>query len=157
SDYASDVSPDAPIVSITSPDDRTVVIKLKEPNATVLALLAQNSPGTFLIVAKEAQDQAALDVRNKVAGTGPWYLSDFKPGVGFYFRKNPGFKQDKRDLPYMDGVDWPVLREYAAGLAQFRSGSIYSFNVRAEEVLATKRDVPDLTLIATPVSNNTFR
>jgi peptide/nickel transport system substrate-binding protein len=145
-DLANSVNPAAPIVSVTATDDRTVVIKTADANATLLALLANNFQGYLLIAPKEGADPKVLDLGTTVRGSGPWYLADLRPSVGYTFKKNPGFKQDKRDLPYMDTVDVPVVPEYAAQLAQFRTGATYSVGARQEDVLALKKDVPELEL-----------
>jgi peptide/nickel transport system substrate-binding protein len=145
-DLANSVNPAAPIVSITAPDDRTVVIKTAEANASLLALLSNNFQGYMIVAPKEGADPKVLDLGTTVRGSGPWYLSDLKPSVSYTFRRNPGFKHDKRDLPYMETVEVPVVPEYAAQLAQFRTGATYSMNARQEDVLALKKDVPELDL-----------
>jgi len=61
-------------------------------------------------------------------------------------KRNPGFKQAKGDLPYIEQIDWPVVQEYAAAVAQFRTGAAYSYAVKQEEILGMKRELPDLTL-----------
>jgi ABC-type transport system substrate-binding protein len=145
-DLSNAVNPAAPIVSITATDDRTVVIKTAEPNASLLALLSNNFQGYLIIAPKEGADTNVLNLATTVRGSGPWYLAENRPSVGYTFKKNPGFKQDKRDLPYMDTIDIPVVPEYAAQLAQFRTGATYSVGARQEDVLLLKKDVPELDL-----------
>jgi ABC-type transport system substrate-binding protein len=43
-------------------------------------------------------------------------------------------------------MDFPIVSEYATGLAAFRSGQIYQYPVRSEEMLGVKRDIADLAL-----------
>jgi peptide/nickel transport system substrate-binding protein len=75
-DLANSVNPAAPIVSVTAPDDRTVVIKTADANASLLALLSNNFQGYLLITPKEGADPKVLDLGTTVRGSGPWYLSD---------------------------------------------------------------------------------
>jgi ABC-type transport system substrate-binding protein len=146
-EYANSIAPDSPIVSVTNPDNRTVVIKLSAPNATVFSLLAQTNPGTFFVVPKESADEKVLDLRTNPIGSGPWYLSEWAPGIGYKQTKNPGFKQDKRgDIPILAEIENPTIQEYAVVLSQFRAGALYSGSVRAEDVLPTKRDIPELVM-----------
>jgi ABC-type transport system substrate-binding protein len=155
--YRNDLNPSAPIVSLTSTDDRTVVIKLKEPYSTIYSLLCGNFVGDVFIGPKEAADPKVLDLRNTARGTGPWYLSDHTPSVGFTMKRNPGFKQAKNDVPYIEQIDWPVVLEYAAAMAQFRTGAAYSYPVRQEEILQTKREIPELTLMKSDVNLTSYR
>ena len=144
-EFANSISPDAPIVSVTATDDRTVVIKLARPNAVVTAQLASEQPGTFLMVPKEAADANVLDLTKTPRGSGPWYISEFTPSVGYKYRRNPGFKQEKRDLPYIDELEYPLVQEYAQVMAQFRTGAMYEFiGVRNDDILPLKRELPEI-------------
>jgi ABC-type transport system substrate-binding protein len=62
---ASTVTPGstAPVVSLTAADDRTIVIKLKEPNSTIFPSLGSNAVGTMFVLPQEAKDEKVLDVR----------------------------------------------------------------------------------------------
>jgi peptide/nickel transport system substrate-binding protein len=149
-DFANEVNSSAPIVSMSASDDRTVVIKLAEPNAVVTARLSRATPGSMYIVPKEAADTNVLNLARTSIGSGPYYISDFTPSVGLTLKRNPGFKQDKRDLPYLDQLEYPTVQEYATFLAQFRAGSIYdAVGIRAEDILPTKKDVAALELMQT--------
>src|SRR5205807_8092660 len=53
---------------------------------------------------------------------------------------------------YVDQVNYPIVPEYATGLAQFRTGSIHSYAVKQEDILLTKQDLPALNLYATGVA-----
>jgi ABC-type transport system substrate-binding protein len=58
---------------------------------------------------------------------------------------------DKRPgLPYIDGVDFFDLPEYSTRLAQFKTGAIHDHygNFNQEDILPTKRDVPELEIQA---------
>ncbi|HLF77410.1 MAG TPA: ABC transporter substrate-binding protein [Dehalococcoidia bacterium] len=148
-ELANELDPNAPIVSLTSPDARTLVIKLNKPVATILSSLTGGSPGTFYIVPKEAES-SAVNLRGTMVGSGPFYLEEWVPSVKTVFRKNPSFKNDKRDVPYIDGVDFIDLNEASALLAQFKAGAIFDTynNFLPDDILPTKRDVPALEIMA---------
>lgn len=157
-EFASDVNPAAPIVSVTAPDNRTVVIKMKEPNSTIGALLARQTAGSFFIVPKEAMDPRVADVKRMTLGTGPFYVSDYAAGAGYTMKRNPAFQQFKGDLPYVDEISWFIVPEYAIFLAQFRLGALHiggSFTsplttaIRAPDILLTKQALPALLMFET--------
>jgi ABC-type transport system substrate-binding protein len=101
-------------------------------------------------VPKEAENPAVLDLRGNMAGSGPWYLSEWVPTAKTTFKRNPGFKQDKRDVPYMDQVDFVDLAEYSTILAQFKTGAIHDTfnNFLPDDILPTKADNPALEVSA---------
>ncbi len=149
-DFANEVNPAAPVVSMSAMDERTVVIKLAAPNAVVQSRLARATPGSMFIVPKEALDTSVLNLDRTSIGAGAFYISEYKPSTGLTLKRNPGFKQDKRDLPFMDELEYPTVQEYATFLAQFKAGAIYDGGgIRAEDILPTKTDVPQLEMMQT--------
>jgi ABC-type transport system substrate-binding protein len=149
-DFSNAANPAAPIVSITAADDRTISIKLAAPNAVVAARLARPTPGSMYIVPKEALDPNVLNLARTSIGSGPYYISDFQPSVGITFKRNPDFGQDQRGFPFIDQLDYPTIQEYAQFLSQFRAGNIYEAGgIQAQDVVPTKREVPELELLPT--------
>lgn len=153
---ANDVNGSGPVLAISAPDSTTISFKFVEPISTVLNLF---SP--LAVVPTESENQSALDLRNTMLGSGPWMVgpSDYQPSVKFTYKRNPGFGQDPRNVPYVDEIFSPVIPEYATWLAQFKSGALHmpSLGLRAEDVLPTKKEVPALEMIALPVSTNPRR
>jgi peptide/nickel transport system substrate-binding protein len=156
---ANAANPDAPVVSLTAPDTRTLVIKLKEPLAYALSLFGGREQVN--IMPKEAGNPAVLDLRGQHLGAGPYYLSKFEPSVSFTFKKHPDYWD--KDNVYADEIDYPLIPEYAAALAQFRAGRTFVMggfgiiaaggaSVRQEDVVALKRDVPAINLFAGDVN-----
>jgi peptide/nickel transport system substrate-binding protein len=144
------MNPRSPIVSITATDPLTLIIKLKEPNASLLANLAHYLPGTMYIVPRESIDASKLDLKDKSVGTGAFYLTEFERGVSSKWRKNPTFKHiDKRDLPYLDGIEYVDIPDYPAQLAQFRSGNVLDWysGVAEDDILPIVRDNPQMEIL----------
>jgi peptide/nickel transport system substrate-binding protein len=147
------VNPAAPILSVSATDQKTVQVRLNEPLAGALYLFASQGAMNMPIVPKEAADQNMLDLRSQVAGTGIWNRADVQEDVRFVWKRNPAFGQDPRgELPYLDQEDWVVIPEYAAGLAQFKTGSVHVFAVQAQDIIITKKDVPALEMMATKLT-----
>jgi peptide/nickel transport system substrate-binding protein len=148
-DFSNAANPAAPITSMTAVDDRTVSIRLAAPNAVVTARLARATPGSLYIVPKESLDPNVLNLARTSIGTGPFYISDFRPSVGITFKRNPGFGQDPRGLPFIEQMEYPTIQEYAQFVAQFRTGNILEASgLQAQDVVPTKRDLPELELLA---------
>ena len=73
--YSNDLNPDAPITSVTAPDAKTIVVKLKSPNFAILAMFGARE--NVNLVPKEAADTGVLDLRQTMIGTGPYYVADY--------------------------------------------------------------------------------
>jgi len=136
------VNPDAPVISVSATDNRTVVMKLALPAVTLPSLLAASVGQAFHILPREAGE--AYDPRKTQIGAGPYYVTDHVASSHIHMKRNPGYYDANR--PYFDGMEFPVVSEYATALAAFRTGQIYQYAVRPEEVLGVKRDVPDLSM-----------
>jgi peptide/nickel transport system substrate-binding protein len=150
---ANAANPDAPVMSVTAPDARTVVIKFKEPLVYAQAYLAQR--GYLNIVPKEAENTQVIDLRRQTIGTGPFMLSDYQPSIGLTFKRHPEYWDKER--PYIDQIDYPIVSEYASAVAQMRNGHIYEYEVRQEEVLQLKRELPRLSMYEGDIGIDTRR
>jgi ABC-type transport system substrate-binding protein len=142
SELINSVSPAAPILSMEATDSRTIAFKLKEPMAYVPTLLATPNTGNPHIVPKEAE--SGFDLRKQVIGTGPYMLTAYEPSVRFEYKKNPQYFV--KNQPFTDQVNLPIVPEYAAGVAQFKTGNLHVYNVSATDVITLKNDAPDLRL-----------
>ena len=93
------------------------------------------------------------DLRQTPIGSGPYYVSRYVGDVGWTLTRNPGYYD--KDGYYIETIERPILPEYAASLAQFRTGATYEApRMRAEDVLPTKRAVPALELYQTDVAGS---
>jgi ABC-type transport system substrate-binding protein len=135
------------ILSLESPDPRTLVLKLKEPLVYALDLLAQSTTGYLHILPREAD--GGYDPRHTAIGTGPFMLrpEDYTPSVGAKFRRNPNYYMT--DRPYFDAVNRPIVSEYSTGLAQFKAGGLHTYTLQPEDILSVKRGQPELLMYQT--------
>lgn len=141
-------NPNSPIESMSAADANTVVVKLGAPDASALTMLASSSH--LFILPKEAE--GGFDPRNTVRGSSAWTLEKYQQSVGFTYAKNPNWY--RTDRPFADKIELPIVPEYATQLAQFRAGNIFFFAVAAgqagvqqQDILATKKDVPDVNML----------
>jgi peptide/nickel transport system substrate-binding protein len=102
-------------------DRYTVRFRLKEPFVWLLHMLA--SPWASWIIAREVIDKYGDLKRPEAAiGTGPFLLVRYEPNVKTVFRRHPDYFRSGQ--PYVDGVDWLVMEDDAAGLAAYRTGQL---------------------------------
>lgn len=140
-DVANKANPTAPIESIDLIDKNTISAKTAYPYAPLLGMLAFNR---YLVIMPRESD-GGFDPRNETRGSGAWQLANYQRSVKFEYRRNPNwFGQPK---PFADGFDYPIIPEYASGLAQFRAKRVWAMAVRAEDQIQTKRDLPELTVL----------
>jgi peptide/nickel transport system substrate-binding protein len=92
---ANSANPNAPVLSVTAADAKTIVFKLREPVIFLLAALTPTQTGKPVVVPKETE--STFDIRQDMIGTGPFQLSKYTPTVGFTYKRNPD---------YFD-KDWP--------------------------------------------------
>src|SRR6185436_18619941 len=127
---SNEVSPGAPIASVTTPDDNTVVFKLAFPSPGMLPNLAFALTGAFIY---PVEADGKFDPAKEMRGSGPWMLDKYEPSVIFKYLRNPGFHN--KNQPQLDGLDITIIPDYAQQLAQFRAGRLYTFPIRPEDII----------------------
>jgi peptide/nickel transport system substrate-binding protein len=144
---ANEKSPSAPIDSIAAPDSRTIVFKMKQPDSSIVQLFA--SWDHFYVMPRESTGgTGGFDARTTVRGHGPWMLEEHVPSVRFVWKKNPDYFL--KDRPFADRLERPIIPEYAARLAQFKTGNIYTTVATANDVVQTKADAPKTVMRQEP-------
>ncbi len=148
------VNPNAPIVSMTAPDSRTIVAKLNQPLVYALALFGARE--NLNILPKEAKDISVLDPRARMIGSGPYYMADYQRSVGITLKRHPEFYD--KSASWVDEIHYPIISEYAQLASQFRAGNLYvpltGTGIRQEDVLQTKKDVPEIGLYRSGISSS---
>jgi peptide/nickel transport system substrate-binding protein len=137
-----ELNPLGPIESMKAADSQTVVMKLAFPTVSILQLLAHLFAAPALMP-READ--GGFDPRQTMRGSGPWMMTEYQAGIGFKFRRNPNFY--RKDRPFLDGIDYPIVSEYAQGLAQLKAGNIFAYFINQQDILQTKADVPALRML----------
>jgi ABC-type transport system substrate-binding protein len=143
-EWFNSLNPDNALLSWSAPDKSTVLIKLAFPDPGFEAMLAQTSSSYLHIVPTEAEDK--FDLRNEQRGSGPYMLAEYVPSARMTWKRNPGYWN--KDVPIVDQAEWPIITEYAAGLAQFTAGHTYDYAVAQEDILQTKKDAPAVDMYA---------
>jgi ABC-type transport system substrate-binding protein len=131
-------NPDAPVSSIETPDASTVVLKMAFPYPNVIDQLSNQQ--NFYVMPQDDSFNFRTDMR----GSGPYILEQFRPSSNANYVRNPNWYDSPR--PYFERLERTLIPEYASGLAQFKSGNIYNFTVRAEDIISTKQSHPTMVM-----------
>jgi len=96
--------------------DYEVAFKLKRPQPAFLALLASGFSPVYPC------HVSARDMRQKPIGTGPFKFVEFKPNEYIKVARNPDYW--KKDRPYLDGIEYQIIKNVATGALTFVSGKV---------------------------------
>jgi len=110
------------VQSITAPDAKTVVFKMKQPAAYLL----QNMMVPVHVVAPRELAETD-DFKSNAVGTGPFILDSWEPNGTWKAHKNPNYfrKWEGRQLPFLDQIESRNFIGNDAGrIAAFRSGEL---------------------------------
>ena len=132
--------------SVSATDNRTIVMKLARPDATVLPSLV-----TALRVHPKESD-GKFDPRNVVRGYGPYFLEEYTPSIRLVWMRNTDYHVKGR--PFFDKVERLIIPEPVARLTQFRGGNIYTNGVTLPDVIQTKKDLPQTLLVPSETYDN---
>jgi ABC-type transport system substrate-binding protein len=139
-DMSAKRTPNAPIETVTAPDNETIVMKLNQPDASLLSLFA--SWDHFYQMPRESE--GGFDPKKVVRGHGPWMLDEYVPSVRYVWAKNPNYFL--KDRPFPDKLERPIVPEYSSRLAQFKTGNILTNVALPIDVIQTKKDQPETSI-----------
>lgn len=128
------------VEGLASPDDHTLIIKLKRPWPQLLFLLA-HLPTTPM--AKEAVDLYGKDILSHPVGTGPFKLKIWRRGSFIEMVRNANFRKDfypdqgepsdaemgllndaGQEVPFVDRIVWILMEESQPRWLQFMRGKL---------------------------------
>ncbi len=138
--YNAQSSPGAPVESVQVIDNRTVTFKMKFPDASIIPLFTTSI--NFFVMPRESD--GGFDPKGTVRGYGPYTLEEYRPSSLYKWVKNPNYYV--KDRPFIDGVENPIVPEYATRLAQFKAGNIWLTQATQQDVVQTKKDDSRLLL-----------
>ncbi len=106
------------VSGLTAPDDATVVIKLKSPDASFITVLADISMIIYSQAFVEANNN---DVSQVAMGTGPFKFVEYIPNTSIKLEK---FADHWREgLPYLDGIEMTIVPEDTARTTSLVQGT----------------------------------
>lgn len=108
------------VKEIATNGDHEVTFKLDRPQPSLLSMLA----GGYSAVYPEHVGFAKL--RTTAVGTGPFTLKQYLSDQSVVLEKNRHYF--KQALPYLDGIEYPVIKNQASRVAALISGQIDAFS-----------------------------
>jgi peptide/nickel transport system substrate-binding protein len=107
------------IDTIDTPDDRTLVINLKQRSAPFLAALAMFSAA---VLPEKALKERGDDFGSKPMGAGAFNLKEWKRGQYISLVKNPHFWE--ADRVKLDGVEWSYIPNDNTRILKLQTGEV---------------------------------
>src|SRR5690348_4268400 len=99
---------------VTTNGDYEVTFHLKRPQPALLALLASGWSPVYPC------HVPAREMRTHPIGTGPFKFVEFKPNEMVRTARNPDYWKPGR--PYLDGIDWIIIRDQGTRVLSFVAG-----------------------------------
>jgi peptide/nickel transport system substrate-binding protein len=141
--------------SLDATDEKTFVLKLKEPFGPVLQTLGNPIQVAFMMPEKVAETDPFTQITSKV-GSGPFIFvpEEWQPGARVVFRKNPDYKPRSEPcdgytggkVVHVERVEWTVIPDAAVQTAALTTGELdYLTNPVADQV-RQMRNIPTITV-----------
>ncbi len=102
------------IEEVTANGDYEVTFRLKRPQPALLALLASGWSAVYPC------HVPPREMRQRPIGTGPFKFVEFKPNEMIKVVRNPDYWKPGR--PYLDGIDWTIIRDTGTRVLSFVAG-----------------------------------
>ena len=106
------------IDDVLTPDPSTVIIALKQGNASLLGNLA----GGHMAIYPHHVLEKEGDMKKVMVGTGPFKLKKYTRGVSVELERNPDYFI--RGRPYLDGITIFIMPDPNSAYAAFRTGRL---------------------------------
>lgn len=136
-----------------TPDDRTLVIHLKQPTAYLFSMVQLGNPGEQAIIPPELFDNIG---QNEPVGSGPYQMKEYQFGVSYTYERNPTYWGASENLPYIDERTVLVLPDASAQEAAFRSEQINTLLAQTSETADRMiNDLGDQLIVEEMVGLNT--
>jgi peptide/nickel transport system substrate-binding protein len=141
----------ASMESVEATDDRTVVMSLKAPDASLLSTLAG---GTCVIYSEAFVTANNNDVSQVAMGTGPFKFVEYVPNTRIVLERNENYWEE--GLPYLDGIEMTIASDDTARTAAVVTGTVdFIEYAPLRDIPALEQD-PSLTLAGDSNTNIRF-
>jgi peptide/nickel transport system substrate-binding protein len=105
--------------TITAPDDFSVVIKLKGPDANFLHQVANYHQGQ--IVSRASVEKLGADYKFNPIGTGPFVFDSFTPAQRIMLK---GFKEYYKGAPSLESIDFRIIKDDNTAAIALQNGEV---------------------------------
>ena len=104
------------LAEVVAKADDEVVFHLKRPQPAFIALLASGFTPIYPCHVTPAE------MRRRPIGTGPFRFVEFKPNEVIRVARNKDYW--KKDRPYLDGIEWKIMKNSSTGMLSFIAGTV---------------------------------
>jgi peptide/nickel transport system substrate-binding protein len=135
---------------VTTNGDDEVTFRLKRPQPAFLILIADGRSPIYPCHVSNAQ------MRQHPIGTGPFKFVEFKPNESIRLTRNPDYW--KPGLPYLDGIEFPIVKNMSTAILAFASGKfdmIWPYSLSAPLLKDVQSQMPQAICEMTPTGVNT--
>ncbi|MDV3125979.1 ABC transporter substrate-binding protein [Mycobacterium sp. 21AC1] len=129
---------------VLTPDPRTAVFELSEPDVTLVDILATSNASIY---PDNYGGRTADDYWKRPIAAGPFKIDNDVPGQSISLVRNPFYY--RAGLPYLDKLDYKIVADQNQQLLQFQSGTIDVVNEVDPTQLA---QYPTGTTVSSPSS-----
>ncbi|MDP2952308.1 MAG: ABC transporter substrate-binding protein, partial [Chloroflexota bacterium] len=128
---------------VETPDDYTVKMSLKYPQAAFLDMVAL----PYMVMFPKHILDAKGDMKKDMVGSGPFKFKEYVRGVSVEVVRNPDYFVSGR--PYLDGIKTYVITDTAAMFSALRTGQVLmagvsQLEVGPAELEILKKEVPGI-------------
>jgi peptide/nickel transport system substrate-binding protein len=134
------------LAEVAANGDFEVAFRLKRPQPAFPMLLA----GGFSVI--YPCHVSATQMRQHPIGTGPFKFVEFKPNEHIKVTRNPDYW--KKDQPYLDGVEYTIIRDPSTAALAFVSGKFdmtFPYDLTVPQFNDMREQVPQAVCELTPV------
>lgn len=104
---------------ISAPDDRTVVLRLREADPTIMHMLAMSNAA---VIPREVVERWGQRFSDHVVGAGPFRITEWERGVRLRMRRFESYHA-AREI-WLDGIDLSLNLPRDAAFLRFRRGML---------------------------------
>jgi peptide/nickel transport system substrate-binding protein len=136
---------------VTTNGDYEVTFHLKRPQPSFIVLLASGFSAIYPC------HVSLREMRQHPIGTGPYKFVEFRPNEVIRVTKNPDYW--KRDRPYLDGIEYTIIRNLSTAVLAFIAGNLdmtWPYSVRIPLLKDIQSQAPEAICELAPnnVSSN---
>ena len=135
------------VASVTTPDERRVVFKLKEPWPDFMTFYTLATGANWIVPRAHVEKVGEAGYKKNPIGAGPFKLVSFDPGIELVMEANEHYWRRK---PSVKRIVMKVIPDEATRLVALKRGEVdYAYSIRGELAEEVKR-TPGLRLEVAP-------
>ncbi|AIQ58605.1 ABC transporter substrate-binding protein [Paenibacillus borealis] len=132
----------ATVESFKAQDDKTLVIKLKEPYTPFISELSNFSNG---IIPNNFGGVSEEEFFKKPVGTGPFVVETWDPAGDVTFTKNTNYWQEGK--PYIDKLVYKLIEDDSQAINQLKAGEVDAVEALSLQNAGEIKDGTDTTVV----------